>query len=47
MRRSDTILNQATIGVDFALKVLPWDENTTIRLQARPAPQFAAHVIAF
>ncbi len=26
---------QATIGVDFALKVLPWDENTTIRLQAR------------
>ena len=30
-----SICTQATIGVDFALKVLPWDENTTIRLQAR------------
>ena len=24
---------QATIGVDFALKVLKWDHNTVIRLQ--------------
>lgn len=24
---------RATIGVDFALKVLTWDDNTTIRLQ--------------
>lgn len=24
---------RATIGVDFALKVLNWDENTIIRLQ--------------
>lgn len=24
---------RATIGVDFALKVLPWDSETTIRLQ--------------
>ena len=24
---------RATIGVDFALKVLSWDNNTTIRLQ--------------
>lgn len=24
---------RATIGVDFALKVLNWDENTLIRLQ--------------
>lgn len=24
---------RATIGVDFALKVLKWDENTLIRLQ--------------
>ena len=27
----DTLLIQ--IGVDFALKVLNWDDNTTIRLQ--------------
>jgi hypothetical protein len=26
-------VHQATIGVDFALKVLPWDDHTTIRLQ--------------
>jgi hypothetical protein len=31
---------QATIGVDFALKVLPWDEHTTIRLQV-----FELHVL--
>ncbi|XP_059609146.1 ras-related protein Rab-38 isoform X2 [Phlebotomus argentipes] len=24
---------RATIGVDFALKVIPWDENTIVRLQ--------------
>lgn len=24
---------RATIGVDFALKVLNWDQNTTVRLQ--------------
>lgn len=24
---------RATIGVDFALKVLSWDQNTVIRLQ--------------
>lgn len=24
---------RATIGVDFALKVIPWDENTLVRLQ--------------
>lgn len=24
---------KSTIGVDFALKVLNWDENTTVRLQ--------------
>ena len=24
---------RATIGVDFALKVLPWDNDTVIRLQ--------------
>ena len=27
------ILNFNQIGVDFALKVLNWDNNTTIRLQ--------------
>lgn len=24
---------RATIGVDFALKVIPWDETTLVRLQ--------------
>lgn len=24
---------RATIGVDFALKVIQWDENTVVRLQ--------------
>lgn len=24
---------RATIGVDFALKVIPWDESTIVRLQ--------------
>jgi hypothetical protein len=36
---------QATIGVDFALKVLPWDEHTTIRLQVFELYVFESHVL--